>query len=411
LSIHLPFAYILLIGIWLNLPVQAEENDFPDQITLYLSEDVQPIPSYKLGILHGINQDQPDDALIDPVGFDYWRSGRTDAGFVDRLHTRRALYQFVLADSWGFGKGMRPPHKLKHEWAAHVRHWVRTLKDKVWIWEIWNEPNLRHFWRFTREDYFKTWKIAHDVIREELGNKALIAGPSFVKFDKDYLHAFLDFALKEKLQIDVLSWHSIRTRISAIPENVAYVRTKILNNPRYQALGIQRIQIDEFGGLWAQYSPGTTLTYLWQLENADVDAAARACWPNLAETLYYCDSDSLSGLLSDDLSAKRAPWWLFAKYKESREHPRLKITGQTVWLPAIAWQDKEGNANILAGLADASNVPKDITLRIAAPYRIIKAQRLTDLGEDASNGFTNINTNLMPRLQAGDVVWLVLHRP
>ncbi|WP_417821941.1 GH39 family glycosyl hydrolase [Terasakiella sp.] len=403
--------YICLIGLSFFSAAEGDTPDYPKQLTLHLSSQTQANPSFVMGLIHGINGQQPADDVIDQAGFDYWRSGRTAEDFIARLQHRKAPYQFVLADSWGFSEKMKPPFSLKVEWENHVRWLVRALKDKVWIWEIWNEPDLKHFWRFSRQEYFETWKIAHDVIREELGDTALIAGPSFVKFDKEYLQDFLDFALQEKLQVDVLTWHSLHTRISAIPENVAYVRHHFMDNPRYTPLKIKRIHIDEFGGRGSQYSPGTTLTYLWQLENARIDAAAKACWPNLEESLYYCDSDTLSGLLTDDLKAKRAPWWLFAKYNESRNALRLMIKGQTIWLPALAWEDDHGRAQMLFGLAEASNAPDNITVEIDGAYQVIKAQRLSDQGEAPSDGFVDLKPQADFSLKAGDVVWLVLQRP
>ncbi|WP_419797813.1 MAG: GH39 family glycosyl hydrolase [Terasakiella sp.] len=404
------FISLCLIGLFFSGTLNSETPDYPKQLTLHLSSETQDNPSFLMGLIHGINGQQPADDFIDQTGFDYWRSGRTAEGFITRLQHRKALYQFVLADSWGFGEHMKPPHELKTEWENHVRQLVRTFKDKVWVWEIWNEPDLKHFWRFSRQEYFETWKIAHNVIREELGDTALIAGPSFVQFDKEYLQDFLDFSLKEKLQIDVLTWHSLHTRISAIPENVAYVRHHFMNNPRYTPLKIKRIHIDEFGGRGSQYSPGTTLTYLWQLENARIDAAAKACWPNEEESLYYCDSDTLSGLVTDDLRAKRAPWWLFAKYNESRKAVRLTVKGQTVWLPALAWEDDQGRVQVLFGLAEASNAPANIAVDIDGPYQVIKAQRLSDQGEAPSDGFVDLKVQATFSLKAGDVIWLVLER-
>lgn len=404
ISVGLVLFFVVLLGQF--AAAEERKEDFPHTVELEILESTGQTNFYKLGILHGMNTHEPASSDILPHGYDYWRSGRTDQGFIDRIRELGASYQFVIGDSWGYGEQMRNPAEIPDVWQKYVRETIRKLKDDVTIWEIWNEPELKHFWRFSQEDYFKTWQLAHDVIRQELGGQAVIAGPSLFKFNKEYMTAFLDFALEKELIVDVLSWHTLETRISALPENVDFARKSYLQNPKYAGLKIRHIHIDEFGGRASQYSPGTMLTYFWQLENAGVDAAAKACWPNLDETLFYCNTDTLSGMLSDDYREKRAMWWLYSKYNESRKKIRHTVGGTVKWLPAIAWRHAQGHLEMLVGLADANNAPKEIEVQLKGEVAK-SASLLKDRKEGSSSGFEEIMPSQTYTLRAGDVIWLV----
>ena len=56
-------------------------------------------------------------------------------------------------------------------WCAYVRALAKRYKGKVTHWEIWNEPNIKHFWQPSTpnaDDYLELVKLTGGVIREEI---------------------------------------------------------------------------------------------------------------------------------------------------------------------------------------------------------------------------------------------------
>jgi beta-xylosidase len=62
-------------------------------------------------------------------------------------------------------------------WYAEVlRAIVHRYKDRVHVWEIWNEPDLTEYWRGTAEEFVELVKIAAKAIRTEDPNSILVLG-------------------------------------------------------------------------------------------------------------------------------------------------------------------------------------------------------------------------------------------
>ncbi len=56
-------------------------------------------------------------------------------------------------------------------WCAYVRELAKRYRGKVTHWEIWNEPNLPHFWQPSKPnaaDYLALVKLTGGIIREEI---------------------------------------------------------------------------------------------------------------------------------------------------------------------------------------------------------------------------------------------------
>ncbi|NOY83002.1 MAG: hypothetical protein GXP31_18545, partial [Kiritimatiellaeota bacterium] len=47
------------------------------------------------------------------------------------------------------------------QWEAHVERSVRRFRDRVQIWEIWNEPDIGSFWHGTVEEYVAVLRHAY----------------------------------------------------------------------------------------------------------------------------------------------------------------------------------------------------------------------------------------------------------
>ena len=156
----------------------------------------------------------------------------------------KLLYSFVNADRiWDFliSIGMRPivelsfmpttlasgnetvfsykgnvtPPRDYTEWATLVsvlsRHCVeRYGADEVrqWLFEVWNEPNLKSFWRGTRDDYFTLYRHTAHALKET-DDGLRVGGP--VTARNAWIKEFLEFCDANDLPADFVSTHHYPT--------------------------------------------------------------------------------------------------------------------------------------------------------------------------------------------------------
>jgi xylan 1,4-beta-xylosidase len=160
------------------------------------------------------------------------------------------LYQFVNADRiWDFllSIGMRPfvelsfmptalasgsttvfkyrgnvtPPKDYRQWATLVRtlgeHCVaRFGADEVreWFFEVWNEPNLKAFWRGRRADYFTLYRHTAEALKGvDAGLR--VGGPATAS--NAWITPFLDFCDEQSVPVDFVSTHHYPTDAFGTP--------------------------------------------------------------------------------------------------------------------------------------------------------------------------------------------------
>jgi xylan 1,4-beta-xylosidase len=90
---------------------------------------------------------------------------------------------------------------------ATVAHWrerygARPLRD--WLFEVWNEPNLKSFWQGTQADYFKLYRLTVEPIKK-LDASLRVGGPATAQ--NAWIEEFLDFCERNKLPADFVSTH------------------------------------------------------------------------------------------------------------------------------------------------------------------------------------------------------------
>jgi xylan 1,4-beta-xylosidase len=112
-------------------------------------------------------------------------------------------------------RGNVTPPRDYAQWAALIQLLAQHAVDRYgaaevrdWFFEVWNEPNLRAFWRAGRSEYFQlyTWtaealKRADDGIR--------VGGP--VTANNAWIEPFLDFCEHHELPVDFVSTHHYPT--------------------------------------------------------------------------------------------------------------------------------------------------------------------------------------------------------
>jgi len=117
------------------------------------------------------------------------------------------------------GYGVYYPPKDYNKWAELMRQWARHSAqryagaDKTWLWELWNEPNIR-YWQGTFEEYCKLFDYTEHALHEVLP-KASLGGPHTAGAPP-FLRRFLEHCLREKnyvtgrqgVRLDYIGFHS-----------------------------------------------------------------------------------------------------------------------------------------------------------------------------------------------------------
>jgi xylan 1,4-beta-xylosidase len=103
------------------------------------------------------------------------------------------------------------------EWATLIRklaeHWVQrygVAEVRTWYFEVWNEPNLHHFWRGTRKEYFKLYRFAVRALKG-VDEQLRVGGPATAK--NQWIGEFIAFCEKHHLPADFISTHQYPTDV------------------------------------------------------------------------------------------------------------------------------------------------------------------------------------------------------
>ena len=143
------------------------------------------------------------DALLE-VGVTPW----FNLGYGNRLYTPDAPDDFAVGWAPIFSE------EALAGWLRFTEHLARHFKDRVKHWEIWNEPNITHFWQPEKpnpEDYARLVAKTAPVIREQISDSFII-GAALAGVRVDYLEGCFENGLGDF--VDAISYHPYR----AIPE-------------------------------------------------------------------------------------------------------------------------------------------------------------------------------------------------
>jgi len=107
-----------------------------------------------------------------------------------------------------------PPNDYKN-WAQFIKklisHWIERYgieEVREWFFEVWNEPNLKHFWTGKQPDYFKLYRYTVEAIKE-IDDALRVGGPATAK--NEWIADFVEFCEKNKLPADFVSTHHYPT--------------------------------------------------------------------------------------------------------------------------------------------------------------------------------------------------------
>src|ERR1700742_2078532 len=163
-----------------------------------------------VGFVHGMDAVAPADDLIAPLRPQLWR-GKLQSVPYNRVRELGGRYTYVLSDRWGSPDGGRhAPYENYRAWRGFVRTVAEAALGKGdAIWDVWNEPDHAQFWAGTREQFYETYRIAENVLREVLGPDVVVGGPSTMAWRRDWISGLLEYCLRWSCQVNVLSWHEL----------------------------------------------------------------------------------------------------------------------------------------------------------------------------------------------------------
>src|SRR5688572_21666888 len=126
-----------------------------------------------------------------------------------------------------------PPRDYK-QWATSIRtlvtHWVDRYGVKEvaeWLFEVWNEPNLKAFWTGTQKDYFKLYRVTADAIKK-VAPSLRVGGPATAR--DGWIEEFLEFCEANRVPVDFVTTHHYPT--DALGHEDDDTETQLANSQR-----------------------------------------------------------------------------------------------------------------------------------------------------------------------------------
>jgi len=290
------------------------------------------------GFLGTLKETHVKDEFLLPLKPKYWR-GPSDVEAATRMEALGGKLIIPCTNYWGapgfpFSKNGQktPPFKDFPAYEEAIRAMTAQHRTRV-IYDVWNEPDIPIFWGFWQGadfgKFLETFKRTHDIIRQELGEEAVISGPSIFFFSERKLKRFCDYCKDNNLKVQILSFHLLYQPDDTLPEietRLRTVKSLYINNPDYASVGFRELHINEYLMAYKQdVRPGSVMAFLRHMEKGGVDGAAKACWAhptdcsNIIECYIgdwkTCGDGSINGLLTP-LFEPRAIWWAYKHYAD-----------------------------------------------------------------------------------------------
>ncbi|GAA0994098.1 CBM35 domain-containing protein [Subtercola frigoramans] len=191
------------------------------------------------------------------------------------------------------------------DWTNKVNTMVQARLDATTTtgvdgWELWNEPDWT--WDTTKAgSYLDGWTRTFRLVRLKDASTPIV-GPSYSRYDHQWLLDFLTRAKADGTLPDVISWHELDDGVwNSIDEHVADYRaieTSLGISPR-------PISINEYGSPSQVDTPSVAAHFIAQFERTGVRDAERA---------YWYESGTVGGLVWNNQPA--GSYWLYKWYGE-----------------------------------------------------------------------------------------------
>ena len=111
---------------------------------------------------------------------------------------------------FSYKANITPPKDYK-QWAKLidrlVSHWVERYGEteiREWLFEVWNEPNLKMFWAGTQREYFRLYRYTAEAIKK-ISPSFKVGGPATAK--SEWIEDFVGFCERNSMPADFISTH------------------------------------------------------------------------------------------------------------------------------------------------------------------------------------------------------------
>lgn len=228
-------------------------------------------------------------------------------------------------------------------WKDFIEKFMVSAKKsnlQIDYYDVFSEPDV--FWHgMTQEQAFAIFKATHDIIRKHRPDAKIVA-PSTSRFDKNDLSSFLAYIAANNLKLDVLSWHEFDNPEDVL-KNTNIIRPIIDNVfARKPRLEIDEIHINEYAGPSNYRVPGWSVGWLYYLEKAGIDGAARGCWTESAMLHKWSDCrNGLDGLLLSDNKTPQNVYWVYRAYAQLG---KARILSESSSPRVVAMAGRDDNA-------------------------------------------------------------------
>lgn len=152
-----------------------------------------------------------------------------------------------------YWKGNVTPPKNYNDWTAMVQALLHHLIERYgkeealqWPIEVWNEPNLKSFWKDgDMQEYFKLYEYTVLAVKEvnpafKIGGPAVCGGT-----DKIWIRSFLEYVREKKLPLDFITRHHYATHLPEKSGHYEYTKLHDLKES-FQLLETTREIVDSF---------------------------------------------------------------------------------------------------------------------------------------------------------------------
>jgi xylan 1,4-beta-xylosidase len=152
-----------------------------------------------------------------------------------------------------YWKGNVTPPRDYDKWArlvtATVNHWIeRYGREEVitWPFEVWNEPNLKGFWKDAdMDEYFKLYDVTAKAVKS-CDERIRVGGPAICGVDDErWMRCFLERCSKNKLPLDFVTRHAYGTEMPEIDGHYVYQKLRSPDGLMEEPRGSRKI-IDSF---------------------------------------------------------------------------------------------------------------------------------------------------------------------
>ena len=121
------------------------------------------------------------------------------------------------ATVFSYRGNVTPPRNYR-DWGRLNGALVRAAVDRYgadevaeWHFEVWNEPNLRAFWRGSQSDYFRLYREAALAIKD-VDSRFRVGGPATAK--NEWLEEFIGYCDRNDVPVDFVSTHHYPTDLA-----------------------------------------------------------------------------------------------------------------------------------------------------------------------------------------------------